>query len=109
MESNVGNLPPWPGAEVCYRRAYRLLERMAASGHVIADFGTTRHRGRGVDRRLLPANGGCSVSLEMRDLIGALARGDEAYIKRALLDDRGDVQAPTAAEQDRHDVAGVRP
>jgi hypothetical protein len=45
----------------------------------------------------------------MRDLIDALARGDEASIKRALLDDRGDVQAPTAAEQDRHDVAGVRP
>ncbi|HEV3023223.1 MAG TPA: hypothetical protein VGX76_12185 [Pirellulales bacterium] len=109
MGLNVGNLPPWPGAEVCYRRAYRLLERMAANGHVTLGFDMGHPRGRGLDRRPLPLNGCCCPSRAMRDLIDALARGDEASIKRALLDDRGDVRAPTAAEQDRHGVAGVRP
>ena len=69
----AGNLPSWPGASVCYSRAYRLLERMAKAGHV-----TRQHYGyrRGY---------GCSVSQEMRDIIDALNIGGEEAIKAALL------------------------
>ena len=72
VEPRVTNLPPWPGAKSCYSRAYRLLERMAANGHVTMGFDMGHPRGRGVDGRPLPLNGCCHPSQEMRDLIDAL-------------------------------------
>lgn len=67
----MSDLPNWPGADVCYSRAYRLLEKMAAAGHVTRVKHGRRYR--------------CEVSQEMRDLITALDRGDEEYIKGTLL------------------------
>jgi hypothetical protein len=68
------SLPNWNGAQVCYRRAYRLLEWMGANGHV-----TRTGRGKRVQ---------CHVSQDMTDLIDALNRGDESAIKATLLDPR---------------------
>ncbi len=66
------SLPNWPGAAVCYTRAYDLLERMAQAGHV------TRQK----TRRYGPI---CTVSDDMARLIKALDNGDENVIKGMLL------------------------
>lgn len=71
----MNDLPSWPGAVECYRKAYQLLERMAKNGHVRP----ARIGRRG--RILAP----CAVSSEMTDLIEALNTGDEERIKAALL------------------------
>lgn len=59
----ASNLPIWRGAEGAYRRAYRILDSMAKAGHV-----KRGHRQ-------------CFPSQEMRDIIDALNKGDEATIK----------------------------
>lgn len=39
------NLPSWPGADVCYEKAYCILEEMAKNGHVTqSDRMLTRRR-----------------------------------------------------------------
>ena len=63
MTHGTSNLPAWQGAEGAYRRAYRILEGMAANGHV--------QRGHKT----------CYVSQEMRDFITALDEGDEEQVK----------------------------
>ena len=75
---SCSNLPKWPAAEAVYRKAYRLLEKMAASGHV-----QRRKAGRG---RTV-----CFPSEEMNDLIEALDSGNEERIKGLLMhySDRG--------------------
>ncbi len=70
MSSPIDNLPDWPKASVVYSRCYRLLERMAASGHV------EKRRGR------------CYPSPEMDRLIEALNKGEEEYLKGILLLER---------------------
>jgi len=76
-----GNLPSWPGASHCYKRAYRMLENMALHGHV-------RYR---------------TPSSEMDDLIEALDRGDEEKIKGLLMlySDRGYETTETISERVR--------
>jgi len=66
-----GNLPNWQGAAGAYSRAYRILERMAQSGHV-----RRVKRGR---------NYVCSVSQEMSDFIAALNSGNENDVKAYIL------------------------
>ena len=72
----TGNLPNWPGAEVCYSRAYAMLDRMAKAGHVRRQRTKRRH------------GSVCTVSEDMAHVIDALNRGDEEAIKAALLYDR---------------------
>lgn len=62
----MSNLPNWPGAQVCYRRAYHLLTLMSAKHVAIV-------RGR------------CVPSDEMNELIDALNRGDEERIKGLIM------------------------
>lgn len=64
------NLPQWRGAEVCYSRAYRVLENMARNGHVRRAFFHGWH---------------CVVSIEMETLIKALDSDGEEQIKGLLL------------------------
>ena len=70
----MSNFPSWPGASHCYSRAYRLLDRWAADGGVSMGYNYRR--------------GGkfCAPSQKMVDLIDALNRGDEEYIKGTLLE-----------------------
>lgn len=72
-----GSLPAWPGAEVCYERAYRLLAWMGRNGHVqLVPIPSRGARGRRVQS--VP-------SAEMRAVVEALARGNEEEIKGILL------------------------
>ena len=66
-----GNLPNWAGASYCYSKAYRLLEKMSANGHI--------------ERKWHPDGFRCAVSQEMNNLIKALEIGDEEEIKCILL------------------------
>ena len=74
----TSDLPDWPGAAEFYRRAYRLLDRMAAAGHAKPAVTVPLRKGR--SQILQP---GC-VSKTMRDLVEALGSGDEEFIKWAL-------------------------
>jgi hypothetical protein len=65
-------LPTWTAAPEVYSTAYRVLDRMAARGHV------TMRKVRGKTQ--------CDPSEEIRDLIDALNKGDEERIKGLLLD-----------------------
>lgn len=60
-------LPAWKNADACYTRAYRVLKERCAAEY--------KHR-----------RGRYSPSGEVRALIDALARGDEARIKAAMFD-----------------------
>ena len=70
----MSNLPDWPGASVCYSRAYRLLEAWARNGGVTVARSWKGNR--------------CYPSDRMVDLIDALNRGDEEVIKGTLLENR---------------------
>lgn len=67
----MSNLPNWPAAAQVYSKAYRVLETMAASGHV--------------QRRWNFRGWVCSPSQDMIDLIDALKEGNEEQIKGMLL------------------------
>lgn len=70
----MGNLPNWAHADKVYSNAYKVLENMGKSGHVIKPI---------YKRGKVFVQG--SVSQEMRELIEALGRGDETEIKSMLL------------------------
>lgn len=74
---SCSNLPKWPGAEAVYRRAYRMLEKMGASGHVTR---RKTHRPKGASSGYT-----CFPSEEMNDLIEALQKGNEERIKGLLM------------------------
>ncbi len=67
-------VPSWPGAEACYSKAYRVLERMAANGGVRVSY-------------CYPRGLTCYPSMDMNRLIDALTIGDEEVIKGLLLED----------------------
>lgn len=67
----MSNLPTWNGASHCYSKAYRLLERMAATGAVTR----TRTRKGYV----------CHPSSDMTDIIDALNKGNEEQVKGLLM------------------------
>jgi hypothetical protein len=64
------NLPKWPGASHCYGKAYAMLARMGAGGHVAASKARPRQ---------------CVPSDEMIDLIDALNKGHEERVKGLLM------------------------
>lgn len=66
------NLPDWPGADICYSRAYRLLECMAKKGH--ATPAQTNRRGRAV-----------FAGYVSDDMKSALDSGDEESIKGMMI------------------------
>lgn len=68
-------LPKWKDADECYSKSYRLLERMAQSGHVTMSGTIGRHGYQ-------PC---CVPSKAMNELIKALDKGDEEAIKKAML------------------------
>lgn len=68
----AGNLPKWAGADVVYSRGYALLDRMAKSGHVRHGYYLAQHY--------------CATSQTMDDIIDALNKGDEEYLKWCLLE-----------------------
>ncbi len=74
-------LPNWPGAAEVYSRAYRTLECMAQSGHVVRGF--IQPVGRGLNSTVIKTRQ-CHVSEEMGELIEALNSGDEETIKHIM-------------------------
>lgn len=77
----ISNLPKWLGAEHCYSRAYRLLERWGTANYAaaVANFKGKRRRVGGA--LVIP----CPPTDEMKSLIDALNRGDEEKIKGILM------------------------
>jgi len=69
--SQVTDTSPFPSAAAVYSRAYEVLKKMAAAGHVTVSR---------IGRRTV-----CHPSEDMNDLIDALNRGDEERIKGMLL------------------------
>ena len=67
----IMSLPNWPGADKCYSRAYKLLDYWAKT-----DVQPFYYRGK------MRSPG---PSQRMVDLISALNKGDEEYIKGTLL------------------------
>ena len=67
-------VPSWPGADACYSKAYRVLERMAANGGVRVSY-------------CYPRGMTCYPSEDMNRLIDALNSGDEEAIKGLLMMD----------------------
>lgn len=70
ITSPTGNLPSWPGATVCYARAYKLLDWMGKNGHI------KQQKARGKTY--------CTVSDEMNQLIASMNKGDEEGVKYFL-------------------------
>lgn len=67
----MSNLPSWRGASETYSKAYRVLDQMAADGHVSIRFWCGKIT--------------CSPSQDMEDLIDALNKGNEEKIKGLLM------------------------
>lgn len=81
-ENGISKLSNWPGAEHCYSRAYRLLERWGGANYAAAaaNFKGKHRRVGGV--LVMP----CPVPTdEMKSLIDALNKGDEEKIKGILM------------------------
>ena len=72
-------LPEWPGAAAAYRKAYKILEHMAQSGHVTLG-GSRCVVGIGIEGKSIIGRPRM-VSQEMQDFITALNEGDEEKIK----------------------------
>ena len=82
----MNNLPDWPGADACYTKAYRMLERMATNGHVSMGAGWPGYCGRGRDLKgHAIMSSGAAPSNDMTRLIEALDQGNEEQIKGLLL------------------------
>jgi len=77
-------LPEWPGAAAAYRKAYKILEHMAQSGHV-AFSGSRCVVGIDIDGKYIIGRPRI-VSQEMQDFISALNEGDEEKIKALNLE-----------------------
>jgi hypothetical protein len=71
------SLPKWTGAAGAYSRAYRILEKMAKT-HTKPPK-TAKRRGK----TIIIESGW--VSMQMRDFMSALDRGDEEEIKFFIL------------------------
>lgn len=67
----MSNLPNWPGADVTYERAAKILDALAKKGHVRVE-----RIGRRVE---------CTPSDDMNTLIAAMNKGDEETLKGLVL------------------------
>lgn len=75
MTSETGNLPEWNGADAVYQRCAVIADHMAKNGHVKAPVFTKGGRIKSQS----------FVSEELEDLIAAMDRGDEEYLKDVAL------------------------
>ena len=75
----TSNLPNWPGEDVVYSKAYRVLEEIQQKYMA----GNTKNKSaRGWKKYLKKTNW---PPVEVQDLIDALNKGDEEFLKGALM------------------------